>query len=210
MRRRTIMKLAALAALAGGLNAVADPARAAGVDIEAILNDPEAPVGGNPQGDVTIVTFFDYNCPYCKKSAPELEKFVRADGKVRVVYKEWPILTEASTQAARMALAAKYQGRYEQVHTALLAIPGRHIPWEQMEQAIQKSGVDINRLHADSEAHGAEIDALLKRNGEEADSMGLQGTPVYLIGPFLAASALDYAAFKQAVAKVRTGGKPAE
>jgi protein-disulfide isomerase len=95
------------------------------------------------------------------------------------------------------------------VHNALLAIPGRHIPWEQMEEVIQKSGVDINRLHADAESHGAEIDALLKRNAEQAGSMGLQGTPVYLIGPFLAAAALDYAAFKLAVGKARAEAKPA-
>lgn len=210
MRRRTFIKLAALAGLWGGLNAVAVQAWATDVNVEAILNDPEAPVGGNPRGDVTILTFFDYNCPFCKKSAPELEKFVRADGKVRVVYKDWPILTEASVHAARVALAAKYQGKYELVHTALLAIPGRHIPWEQMDEAIRKSGVDMNRLQADLEAHGADIDALLKRNAEQADSMGLQGTPVYLIGPFLAASALDYSAFKQAVAKVRAGEAPAQ
>jgi protein-disulfide isomerase len=209
MRRRTFMKSAALAMLSGGLATLADSARAAGVDVGSVLNDPEAPVGGNPRGDVTIVTFFDYNCPFCKKSAPELEKFVRADGKVRVVYKDWPILSEASVHAARMALAAKYQGKYDLVHNALLTIPGRHIAWEQMEETIQKSGVDLNRLHADAEAHGAEIEALLKRNAEQADSMGLQGTPVYLIGPYLAAAALDYAAFKLAVGKVRAEAKPA-
>jgi protein-disulfide isomerase len=185
------------------------PGVAQSVDVNAILNDPDAPTAGNPRGDVTIVSFFDYNCPYCKKSAPELEKFARTDGNIRVVYKDWPILGEASRRAARSALAANYQGQYEQVHTVLLANLGPHISSEQMEQAIEKSGVDMGRLHADLEAHGADIDALLKRNAEQAAAMGLQGTPVYLIGPFLAAAPLDYSAFKQAVAKLRAGGKPA-
>ena len=91
---------------------------------EAILNDPLAPGGGNPKGNLTIVTFFDYNCPFCKKAEPDLERVVKEDGQICLVYKDWPILTKASVYGARMALAAKYQGKYDAVHSALMAIPG--------------------------------------------------------------------------------------
>lgn len=176
-----------------------------GADVtrEMIVNDPAAPKGGNPQGDVTIVAYLDYNCPYCKKSAPELEKLVTSDGKIRVVYKDWPILTEASVYGAKLALAANYQGKYAEVHKALMAIAGRKIPEDRMLAAIKGSGVDMARLEADAKAHDAEIVALLKRNDAQAKGLQLQGTPVYLIGPLLVAAAPDYAQFKEAVAEAR-------
>jgi len=211
MRRRTTFSFVLFALLCGVISGLAAPARAADVDVdvEAVLNDPTSPVGGNPKGDVTIVTFFDYNCPYCKNSWPDLARLVHADGNIRVVYKDWPILSEASIYGARMALAAKYQGKYDKVHDALMAIPGRGITKEQMERAIGKSGIDMNVLQGDLSSHGSDISGLLKRNGDQADSIGLQGTPVYLIGPFLVASALDYSGFKDAVAKARAAAKPA-
>ncbi|RXF75571.1 DsbA family protein [Hansschlegelia zhihuaiae] len=175
----------------------------ADVTREMIVNDPAAPKAGNPKGDVTIVAYLDYNCPYCKTSAPELEKLVKSDGSVRVVYKDWPILTEASVYGAKLALAAKYQGKYDEVHKALMSISGRKIPESQMLAAIKASGVDMARLDADAKAHAAEITALLKRNDAQAKGLGLQGTPVYLIGPLLVAAAPDYAQFKEAVAEAR-------
>ncbi|MDR6287063.1 protein-disulfide isomerase [Methylopila jiangsuensis] len=170
---------------------------------EMIVNDPAAPKAGNPKGDITIVAYLDYNCPYCKKSAPELEKLVRADGKIKVVYKDWPILTEASVYGAKLALAAKYQGKYDEVHKALMSIPGRRIPEDQMLAAIKASGVDMVRLEADAKANDAEISALLKRNDAQAKGLQLQGTPVYLVGPLLVAAAPDFAQFKEAVAEAR-------
>lgn len=169
---------------------------------EQILNDPDAPVGGNQEGDVTIVAFLDYNCPFCKKSAPDLERIVGDDGKIRLVYKDWPILTEASVYGAQLALAAKYQGKYETVHRALMGIPGLGIGREKMAEVVRASGVDSDRLDRDLAAHAADIAALLKRNLEQAEALGLQGTPTYLIGPFMT-STLDYAGFKQVVSDAR-------
>jgi protein-disulfide isomerase len=179
------------------------PAWSASVDIDAILNDPEAPVAGNPKGDVTIVAFLDYNCPFCKRATPDLDKFIHADGNVRLVYKDWPILTKASVYGAKLALAAKYQGMYDAAHAALMAIPGRSISEEAMLEAVRTSGLDMSRLDADLQAHGSDIAALLKRNLAEADSLGLQGTPVFLIGPFKVAATLDYGGFAKTVAEVR-------
>lgn len=173
-----------------------------GSDVKAILHDPEAPEAGNPKGDVTIVDFTDYNCPFCKKAEPDLLRAVREDGKVRLVYKDWPILSEASVYGAQLALAAKYQGKYDLVHHALMSIPGQKIPQSKMLEAVQASGVDMNRLNADLTANSAQITALLQRNMDQANALGLQGTPTYLIGPFRT-MALDYSGFKQALVEAR-------
>lgn len=200
---------AILTALSVAFVTLAAPAQAQdkAISVDAILNDPDAPVGGNSKGDVTIVAFFDFNCPYCKKSAPELEKLVKADGRIRLVYKDWPILTPASIHGAQLALAAKYQGQYEQVHHALMGIAGTRASREKMTEAVQKSGVDMERLNADMKQHGAEIQSLIQRNLDQADALGLTGTPVYLIGPFKASGALSYEQFRKAVADARTQGK---
>ncbi len=191
--------VAAIATSAGSLTAQAAP----DFSKEMILNDPAAPVSGNPQGDVTIVAFFDYNCPFCKKGSADLERFVKDDGNVRLVYKDWPILSEASTYGARAALAAKYQGKYDVVHTALMTIPGRRISEEEMRKAIAATDVDMARLDADMASHAAAIETILDRNLAQADGLGLQGTPVYLIGSFMLPAALDYAAFQKLVAETR-------
>jgi hypothetical protein len=149
------------------------------LSVDAILNDPEAPVAGNPKGDVTIVAFLDYNCPFCKKSAPDLAKVVKTDGKIRLVYKDWPILTPASFHGAQLALAAKYQGKYEAVHDALMGIPGMKISKETMTEAVRKSGVDMERLNADLKQHGAEIQA--RRAWAERDA-GLPDRPLQGFG----------------------------
>lgn len=203
MRRRDLFRLAALPVLAPSLvGLMAATAFAQSVDVDAILHDPDAPTAGNPKGDVTIVAFLDYNCPYCKKSAPDLARVVKEDGRIRLVYKDWPVITEASVYGAQLALGAKYQGKYDAAHNALMAIPGRRITEQQMLQAVTRAGIDMNRLQADLDAHGAEIVALLKRTHAQADSLGLRGTPTYLVGPLLA-STLDYASFKRAVAEAR-------
>ncbi len=196
-----------LAVAVAALLALALPAHAAapGGDLsrEMIVGDPEAPVGGNPAGDVTIVAYLDYNCPFCKRSAPALEKLVRADGKIKLVYKDWPILSESSVYGAKLALAAKYQGKYEQAHRALMSLVGSKVPVEKMSAALLAAGVDMPRLTEDARAHDAEITALLKRNDAQARGMLFQGTPVYLIGPLLVAAAPTYDQFKDAVAQAR-------
>ena len=203
MRRRTFLRLAALAALA-------PRAAAAAVDVEEILNDPTTPVGGDPKGDVTIVAFLDYNCPNCKQAAPGLAKVVADDRHIRLVYKDWPILTKASLDGAKFALAAKYQDKYEPAHAAMMALKGASDA-AAMRAAVLAAGVDAARLDADLTAHGADIADLIKRNNDEATSLGLEGTPVFLIGPFKVAAAIDYDEFKRVVgeARERQKGAPA-
>ena len=208
MRFRFLLPLCSAALFAIGSTALAPkvPAQAAEIDPQAILHDPEAPVTGNPNGDLTIVAFTDYNCPFCKQAEPALDKVVAADGHIRVVHKDWPILSEASVYGAQLALAAKYQSRYEAVHDALMAIPGRKISKDTMLVAVRSSGVDMDRLDADLKTHEADIKALLARNLAQADALGLQGTPVYLIGPYKVAEALDADGFRRTVADARARG----
>lgn len=196
-RRTIISGLALLLAATPGLAL----AQGRDPDVEAILNDPEAPVSGNPKGNVTIVAFLDYNCPFCKKAAPDLARVVREDGQIRLVYKDWPVIAETSVYAAQLALAAAYQGAYAKAHDALMATKGR-LSREQIAAALKGAGIDLARLEADVNGKAAQITALLQRNMAQADSLGLQGTPTYLIGPFRT-STQDYAGFKQVVADAR-------
>ncbi len=210
MSRRSFLTLATTALFAPLLS-VRVLAAGGPIDVRAILNDPDAPVGGNPNGDVTIVAFLDYNCPFCKKATPALDEVVAADGGVRLVYKDWPILAESSVDGARMALAAKYQGKYGEAHAALMAAPGRN-GRDRMADAIRDAGVDMTRLEADLKTHNSEIAALINRNRDEADSLGLEGTPVFLIGPFKVAAALDADGFRRAIDQARArqnGAAPA-
>ncbi|MFZ5739699.1 MAG: DsbA family protein [Pseudomonadota bacterium] len=202
-RRQALMILGAIAAVPLIRSFGAPQAWAEGVDVDAILHDPDAPEAGNPKGDVTIVSYFDYNCPFCKKAEPDLEKVVRSDGKIRLVYKDWPILTEASVYGAQIALGAKYQNKYQAAHDAMMAIPGRGISKEQMRAAVEAAGVDMARLQSDLNGHGDAITALLRRTLSQAEAMGLQGTPVYLVGPYKVAAALDADAFRKVVAQAR-------
>lgn len=202
-RIRAALLSLALGCLAASPALAQDPATTR----EMILNDPDAPVAGDPKGDVTIVAFLDYNCPYCKQSAPALEKLVKDDKGIRLVFKDWPILSATSVYGAKLALAAKYQGRYEAAHRALMALKGAKVPQDDMRAALAKAGVDMARLDADGAANDAAITALLKRNNAQATGMGFQGTPVYLVGPLLVAQAPDYDTFKEAVAQARARQK---
>lgn len=200
LRRRTV--LVGLAALtAAGL---ATHVRAADdLSAEMILNDPAAPVGGNPEGDLTIVSFFDYNCPFCKRTVEPLNTVLESDGNIRHVYKDWPILAPTSVYGAKLALAAKYRNRYEDAYLALMGIDGSRIPEDGMRQALERAGFDMQKLESDANRYDAEITILLKRNNAQAEGLGLRGTPVFLIGQFLVASALDEAGFRQVVKDAR-------
>ena len=168
-----------------------------------VLHDPASPTFGDPNGDVTIVAFLDYNCPYCRRSTPQLEAFLRSDSRVRVVYKDWPILSAASVTEAKVALAAAFQGRYLEAHNALMAIQVRPATGEAIKAAVQTAGIDVDRLNRDLSAHDEAITKLLARDNAEAEALGFSGTPVFLVGPFKFEQELDEAGFRQAVVDAR-------
>ena len=171
-----------------------------------VLRDPENPALGNPQGDITIVEFYDYRCPYCKKISTVLDEVMKNDPNVRVVLKDWPILGEPSPYAARLVLAAKYQKKYEAAHRALIMHTGR-LTNGVIEDVLEKAGVDIAKAKADLESNKGSIDALLKRNNAQAEALGFRGTPAFIVGTFRVPGGLTAEQFKLAIADARAAAK---
>ena len=168
----------------------------------AVLRDAELPVTGNADGDLTIVEYFDFNCPYCRKLAPELAQVVHDDGKVRLVYKDWPILGPVSIVASRMALATKYQDKYVAAHDALMGTASR-LTEPRIRELLAGAGVDVDRTSRDLETNAKAIDAILARNNAQARAFGFHGTPAFIIGKFRVPGALTMADFEQAIADAR-------
>jgi protein-disulfide isomerase len=146
-------------------------------------NDPNAPVLGNPEGDVTVVEFFDYNCPYCRRVKPEMEALLAADPNVRVVYREWPILGEGSVFAARAALASRNQGKYEEFHWAMMQLKQR-AEEATIIRVAEDIGLDVAQLRRDMTA--PEIEEHIQTSMRLAQSLGFNGTPSFVIGDSLA------------------------
>jgi protein-disulfide isomerase len=167
-----------------------------------VLRDPDIPVAGNADGDVTIVEYFDYNCPYCRKLEPELRQVVQDDGKVRLVLKDWPILGPVSIAAARMALATKYQDKYVAAHDALMGTASR-LTEPRIRELLAGAGIDVDRAARDLETNAKAIDAILARNGDQATAFGFRGTPSFIVGKFRVPGALTMAQFDQVIADAR-------
>jgi protein-disulfide isomerase len=169
---------------------------------ERVLRDPDIPAAGNPNGDITIVEFFDYQCPYCKTIHPELKKAIEADGKVRVVYKNWPIFGDVSTFAARLVLAAKYQNKYAEAHEALITAPTK-LDESRVLDLLEHAGIDVKRAQTDLEKNAKTIDAALARSHDQAVAFGFQGTPSFIFNTFRYAGMLDAEGFKAAFSDAR-------
>ena len=201
--------LGVLGGVAGMLGTGVAPSWAATADASddvlsegAVLRDPDIPVAGNANGDVTIVEYFDYNCPYCRKLAPELSQVVFDDGKVRMVFKDWPILGPVSVYASKMALATRYQDKFVQAHEAMMNTSSR-ITESRIREMLAEAKIDVDRATRDLETHGAEIDRVLKRNDEQAKAFGFRGTPSFIVGKFRVPGVLSMADFERAIADAR-------
>ena len=157
-----------------------------------IGSDPGAPVTGNPSGSVTVSEFFDYRCPYCRMMQPTLAALLAKDARVRLVAKEWPIFGGPSVAAARIALAARWQGKYAAVHDALFRLP-RTMDEESIRAAAASAGADMVRLDRDLANRGKEIDAELAAVDREARAVGFQGTPGFIVGTLIAPGAIPAA-----------------
>lgn len=151
---------------------------------------------------MTIISYADYQCPYCRKIHAELERLAREDGKVRIIYRDWPIFGPASEEAARAAIASQWQDRHAAFNDALMKIEGR-LNSDRIREAADRADVDWERLQRDMEARSDEIDAVLGRTSVQAAQMGLQGTPALLIGPYFVPGAIDYAGLTKGVALAR-------
>ena len=167
-----------------------------------VLRDPDIPAAGNDAGDITIVEYFDYQCPYCRKIEPELRQVVQDDGKVRLVLKDWPILGPVSVIAARMALASKFQQKYVQAHEALIGVNSK-LTEPRIRELLAGAGVDIDRATRDLATNAKAIDAILARNNDQASAFGFRGTPSFIVGKFRVPGILTMAEFEQVIADAR-------
>ena len=168
-----------------------------------LLRDTKSPVGGNPAGDVTIVEFFDYRCPYCKQVEPALEALLKEDPRIRVVYKEFPILGPQSLTASQVSLAALKQSpqKYVRLHVALMNLKGE-LSLDVILKTAESVGLDVTKIKADM--NGRDIEALIKRNYDLADTLKISGTPAFIIGTAMSPGAIDLATFRKMVADARS------
>ena len=167
-----------------------------------IIDAPGVSVLGSTSPDVVVVEYLDFNCPFCRKLAPSFQSLLKSDPKVAVIFKDWPIFGGVSVYAARCALAAQWQGQYEKAHDALISAP-RLSQNEQVDETLSQAGIDISRMHHDLQQHGAEIEALLKRNSNEARALGIRGTPGILVGRQTVSNVADLTDLQSAISNAR-------
>jgi len=163
-----------------------------------LLHDPSSPVSGNPKGDVTVVEFFDYRCGYCKRVAGAVTQLQKEDTRVRIVYKDLPILGEASELAAKAALASRAQGKHQAFHEALLASKG-DMTKDNILAIAGEVGLNAKRLEADMA--NPEWNRIIERNRALAKDLGISGTPGFIVGTELVPGALDLKGLKELVAR---------
>jgi protein-disulfide isomerase len=163
-----------------------------------LLNDPGSPVSGNVTGAITVVEFFDYRCGYCKRAANAVTQLQQEDSRVRVVYKDLPILGEASELAAKAALASNAQGKHQAFHEALLASKG-DMTKDSILGIAKEVGIDPQRLETDMA--NPEWQIVIDRNRALAKDLGISGTPGFVVGTELVPGALDLNGLKELVAR---------
>ncbi len=165
-----------------------------------LFNDPTSPVGGNLKGDVTMVEFFDYRCGYCKAVHPEILKALDADKNIRFVYKEFPIFGPDSVATSKLALASVRQDKYPLFHNALMAAKG-HLTEEEVLKVAKAVGLDVAKLQKD--AKDPAIAKAVEANQDLATTLGLHGTPAFIIGDKVYPGGLGASQIQAAVAEAR-------
>ena len=164
-----------------------------------LVDRADDPVAGNPAGDVTVVEFFDYQCQYCRRVVPSLQALLAEDQELKVVFKEFPILGEASVTAARAALAAREQDRYLPFHFALMS--AGDLSLETIMALAESVGLDSERLASDMDSPA--IATRLQANLALARELGIEGTPAFVVGDELIPGAVDKTRLAQLIATAR-------
>ncbi len=167
-----------------------------------IFASPVDFVMGNPNGDITVVEFFDYNCPWCKRAVGELTKLIESDSNVKVVLKEFPIFGENSTFTAKVAMASRVQGKYLDFHMALMK--ERQVTKDNVFQIAEKVGLDVDKLKADMDK--PEFDAAIKQNSAIAQALGIEGTPGYVVDAKVNVGFLALDGLRQIIGEARKEG----
>jgi protein-disulfide isomerase len=168
----------------------------------ALVSDPDSPIAGNPSGDVTIVEFSDYQCPYCKRVHSSVQSVLKGDGKVKLVFKDLPILGEPSRIAALAALAARNQGKHLALHDALLEFGGK-LDRAKIIEIAGSVGLDVTRLQKDME--DPKLPQIIERNMALASALGVRGTPAFVVGNQFVPGAVDSETLKRLIAEARKG-----
>lgn len=156
--------------------------------------------------DVTIVYFFDYQCPQCRRFTPDVERVMREDTRVRWIYRDIPSISPKSRDAARVAIAASFQNRHHAFHHALMISKGR-LSDAVIRAAAARAKIDWPRLQQDLKRRGKQIDALIDHNMALADTAGIVGTPAFIVGKTLSDGALDYRNLKLEIADARKAAR---
>lgn len=200
--------LSATTASVTGAQTAKPPERATSIEDQRLyfIEDDLAPMIKPPNYDVTIVEYMDYQCPVCRVTHGPLKQLLAKDKKVRVIFRDWPIFGGASVNAALAATASKYQGKYVEMHDALMETP-LPLTQEKIKAAAKKAGVEWNRLQNDIDDHSTEIEDLLARNDEQAQLLGLEGTPGFIIGNTQSFGGLTLHQLEEGVAKARSEAK---
>ncbi|HEY1721085.1 MAG TPA: DsbA family protein [Magnetospirillaceae bacterium] len=167
---------------------------------DALNHDPNSVVLGNPDGDVTVVEFFDYHCPYCKAMADSTLDVVKSDGKVRLVMKELPILGPDSVLASRAAIASRKQHLYTEFHQALLHLKGPLNEGSVMQTAAAV-GINVDKLKKDM--NDPEVDSIISANLDLAHAINVDGTPGWVVGDKVQSGAMSPQSFKQMIDEAR-------
>jgi len=165
-------------------------------------NDPGSPNLGNLKGNVTVIEFFDYNCPYCRQAGKTVQALLASDSNVRVIFREWPVLGEGSIFAARAALASRAQGKYEEFHWALMNGEGRATEASVLKVA-RDLGLDIPLLQVDMASQT--VDLHLEQSNTLARSLEFTGTPAFIVGDKTAPGMISLDQIFRLVAVARAG-----
>ena len=167
-----------------------------------LLHDPTSPVSGNPKGEITVVEFYDYRCGYCKKAASAVTELQKVDPRVRVVYKDFPILGEPSELAAKAALASQAQGKHQAFHEALLA---SHADMNKEEILNIAAGVGLDAKRLEADMSNPQWQAVIEKNMALASELGISGTPGFIVGNELVPGMLDLKGLKELIARAGQG-----
>lgn len=168
-----------------------------------LYSNPSTPVGGNTDGDVTLVEFFDYRCGYCRHVMPSVEALLKHDKGVKLVFKDLPILGEESERAARAALASRKQGAYEQFHFALMQADD--LSEAGIVALAEANSLDAKQLLKDMTQ--PDIDQVIDDNRKLAEELGVDGTPMFIIGNKVIPGAADLDQLKNLVKEARESGR---
>jgi protein-disulfide isomerase len=172
--------------------------------LDSIVAAPLAsPASGSAHSDVTIVEYFDYNCPVCREIDPELRRLIASDPKVRVIHKDWPLFGDGSVYATYCSFAAAQEGKYQVAHDALIGSKDDLDSKQDVQKVMRDAGFDMKAIDADIARHKKEYAAVVARNERETSTLRLEGTPGLVIGNQLVLVGVDYPKLVRLVTQAR-------